>query len=746
MAQQHDGDEKRNAMTYQMGVDLGTAYTAASMVREGQVRVAQLTDTSQMQPSVASIREDGTILAGAVAARRAISHPDRTIREYKRRFGDPAPIVVGGQAYSADAFTARMLSTVLKRVTEIEGGPPERVALAHPAAWGPFRLDLLREAARQAGLAEVLLVPEPVAAAIANKAKVGPGALVAVYDLGGGTFDAAVVRNNGDDWEVVGTPEGAERLGGVDFDQAVIAHVDASVDGQVSALDSTEMENRVALAKLRQECQSAREALSSDTDTEIAVSLPGLSTSVRLTRDELEGMIRPRLADSLAILDRVVSSAGTDWDGVESVVLVGGCARMPMVSELVRSHTNRPVLSETSPSFAIAIGTGLAAETESNRAATPPAPPTAPSFPPPAAAVAAAAVAAPVAAAAAPPASFGEAPPVAPPATPTPTPAPAAPAAAGPSGGANRTPMIVGGVIAVLALAAGAFFLFAGGDDGDESVDAAASSDEESDQEAPTTGPQTKKGSITSAGDVFETTVTVEAGDAVGVRVTPEASFDPVFAIGGDVETLDAWADWEELELGDAEAGSTYRALAKDFEATSGTDPKGSLLAAFDNKEAGLPEEFAFVAVVDGTFRVVVAGFEDSTGDFDLEIEVEEASERGAIRALDEINDLRLVEHLSFLDSFGQDPGPLQTVEEQQAASVDEDEVFENLVATISEDLNVGPEEGRCVAEAVIAQFPITELLAAGMDDQGEIGGMSEQDQSEVTSAAGAALAGCTAG
>ena len=165
-----------------------------------------------------------------------------------------------------------------------------------------------------------------------------------------------------DDWPVIGTPEGVERLGGIDFDQAILAHVDAALDGQVFALDTSDPETRSALMRLRAECQRAKEHLSQDTDVDIPVVLPNLQTSVRLTRSEFEAMVRPRLADSVNVLDRVVASAGVQWDDISAVLLVGGSSSIPAVGQLVGEHTGRPVIAATNPHLAIALGTAAIAQ------------------------------------------------------------------------------------------------------------------------------------------------------------------------------------------------------------------------------------------------------------------------------------------------------------------------------------------------------------------------------------------------
>lgn len=428
-------------MTHHIGVDLGTTYTSAGVRDATGVRAAQLSGDSQVIPSVVAVKDDGEVLVGEVAERRAAQDPSRVVREFKRRFGDAAPIVIGGEAYGADDLSAMMLRDVLARIKTMEGDDPVHVALSHPAAWGPYRLEVLEAAAQKAGLGadQVSLVPEPVAAAIANRDRVDDGSLVAVYDLGGGTFDAAVVECSGD-WSVKGTPEGVERLGGLDFDQAILAHVDASTGGQIFGADRTDPDVRAALDRLRDECRRAKEHLSSDTDTEVSVDLPDLRTSVRLTRAEFEAMVRPRLSDSLAVLDRVVASAGVGWDDISAVLLVGGSSRIPAVGQLVQEHTGRPVVAATNPHFAIALGAAELAARAGGGVEPAPAPTTAPA-----------------AVASAPAAS-------------------SAPAAASSSGG-SKLPLLIGAAAVVVAAVVGFLVLGGGGDDDTETADAAAQSE-----------------------------------------------------------------------------------------------------------------------------------------------------------------------------------------------------------------------------------------------------------------------------
>src|SRR6266540_2586798 len=313
-------------MTYHLGIDLGTTYTAAATHEAGRIEVVPLGDRGPSIPSVLYMRPDGNIVAGDAANRHAVTEPERIAREFKRRLGDPTPVLLAGAPTPPEALTGHLLRWVYDTVVRAKGVAPLKVALTHPANWGTYKRDLLVRAAEAAGLAEVTLATEPQAAAIsyANQEKVEPGEVVAVYDLGGGTFDAAVLRKEGDGgFTMLGTPEGIERLGGIDFDAAVFAHVTQALEGVFDDLDPEDEAAVAAVARLRQECTQAKEALSLDTDAIIPVLLPTTQTEVRCTRSELENMIRPPLTETVTALERAVRSAGIEPAAVSHVLLVG---------------------------------------------------------------------------------------------------------------------------------------------------------------------------------------------------------------------------------------------------------------------------------------------------------------------------------------------------------------------------------------------------------------------------------------
>ena len=371
-------------MPYFLGVDLGTTYTAAAIHRDGRTSTVDLGVRTAAIPSVVFLRDDETILTGEAASRRGATEPGRVAREFKRRVGDTTPILLGGSPYSADALMSRLLRWVVDAVTEREGEAPSGIAVAYPANWGPYKQELLRQAIARADLDHVVTITEPEAAVTyyASQERVEPDSVIAVYDLGGGTFDAAVVRKTADGVELLGSPEGIERLGGVDFDEAVFSHVAGALGGALSELDPDDPSAMAAVQRLRSECVEAKEALSADTEVSIPVLLPNTSTEVRLTRAEFEAMIRPPLGDSLTAMRRALRSAGVEASGLTAVLLAGGSSRIPLVSQLVSAELGRPVAVDAHPKHGVALGAAQAAAAAANAAPTaaaampPPPPPT----------------------------------------------------------------------------------------------------------------------------------------------------------------------------------------------------------------------------------------------------------------------------------------------------------------------------------------------------------------------------------
>ena len=354
-------------MGWVLGVDLGTTFTAAASWRDGHAEILSLGTRTAAIPSVVLFREDGSTMVGDAAELRSVTEPERVAREFKRRVGDTTPLMIGGSVRSPESVMAVLLRAVVDASIQLEGSRPDRIAVTHPASWGEYKLDVLRQAIRLAELGvETVLVPEPVAAAVhyATLQRVELHDFVAVYDLGGGTFDAAVVRRTAGGFDLYGQPEGIERLGGIDVDAAVFSHVQTALGLQLETLDRDDPAVMSAFARLRADCVAAKEALSSDTDAVIPVMLPGLATEVRITRSELEAMIRPAITDTIAALRRAISSGDLVPEHLARILLVGGSSRIPLVGEMVNGDLGRPIALDTHPKHAVALGAAITAAPE----------------------------------------------------------------------------------------------------------------------------------------------------------------------------------------------------------------------------------------------------------------------------------------------------------------------------------------------------------------------------------------------
>jgi YVTN family beta-propeller protein len=230
---------------------------------------------------------------------------------------------------------------------------------------------LLQEAAQNAGLRRAGLVVEPVAAAIhyTSQQRVEAGAYIGVYDLGGGTFDATVLRKTDEGFEVHGTPMGDDRLGGIDFDQAVLAHVAASLGDRWSQLDLADMATLRSVAQVQANAVEAKEALSTDMEASVAVILPGTIEDVRLTRAEFEGAIRLPLQRTVEVFRETVLASGLEPAQLQRVLLIGGSSRIPLVSQLLTQQLGVRVTVDAHPKYAVCLGAAVAAGTRLTRGA-----------------------------------------------------------------------------------------------------------------------------------------------------------------------------------------------------------------------------------------------------------------------------------------------------------------------------------------------------------------------------------------
>jgi len=316
-------------MSYQLGIDFGTTFTAAAVRRaDGEPEVVPLGARDGTVSSVLHLARDERVTVGEAAAGLAGIDPTRVVRALKRHVGEPDPVVVGGHPWTAEELSARLLRWVVDRVVEQEGDRPARIALAHPLSWDARTLERLAAAAASHGLG-VTFVAEPVAVVHAD-GSAAPGDTVAVCDVGGGRVDVTVLRREGGDFAVLGRPETIADLGGLDLDDLIWQHVRAELSDDVPPV-----------ARVRRACTRAKETLSTEDEVVVRIRRGELRGAVRLDRATFEGMIAPHVDRTVAALQRTVESAGVEPGRSVELLLVGGSARIPLVARTVADQLGR---------------------------------------------------------------------------------------------------------------------------------------------------------------------------------------------------------------------------------------------------------------------------------------------------------------------------------------------------------------------------------------------------------------------
>ncbi|TDP96027.1 Hsp70 family protein [Labedaea rhizosphaerae] len=344
-----------------LSVDLGTSNTVAVLSQEGRLpRVVEVDGSSTMPSAV--FAEHGELIVGREAERRARLDPASFEPNPKRRV-DEGTLLLGTQVVPVTDALAAVLRRVGDEVRRQLGANPDEVRLTHPAQWGPVRRNTLLSAARQAKLGgELILVPEPVAAASHFASFPGqslePGQALAVYDLGAGTFDVAVVGATRQGFVVL-AEGGLADLGGLDVDHALLEHISRQAAGRdpgrwADLMRPTRTEDRRAQRALREDVRVAKESLSNHPQTD--VPLPEPFEDVLVSRAELESLIRPNLMRSVELMSSTVKAAGLTLDGLAGIYLVGGSSRIPLVATLISEQLHVVPTRLDQPETAVALG------------------------------------------------------------------------------------------------------------------------------------------------------------------------------------------------------------------------------------------------------------------------------------------------------------------------------------------------------------------------------------------------------
>ncbi|PRY56529.1 Hsp70 family protein [Glycomyces artemisiae] len=347
-----------------IGIDFGTSHTVATIRRaDGRVH-QQLFDGSPQLPSAVFMNDEGGPVVGADAVHSGRRRPDRFEPNPKRRIDDES-ILLGETEIPVTSVIAAVLSRVARECEQTLGalGP---VTVTVPAAWGPTRRHVVADAAAAAGLGQVDLVAEPVAAASyfmeTLRVDVHPGNGVVVYDLGGGTFDATVLRRNANGFDVLAV-DGADDLGGLDFDQALAEHLAATVQPDderwqrlLHPVEPADLRHRTAFMD---EVRQAKERLSRSTTTDLTIPL--LDVDTHLTRGQLEEVCAPLVARTIRVTQGVIRESGLAKEQITALFLVGAASRMPLVATKLHRELGIAPAAIEQPELAVSEG-GLVAQ------------------------------------------------------------------------------------------------------------------------------------------------------------------------------------------------------------------------------------------------------------------------------------------------------------------------------------------------------------------------------------------------
>jgi hypothetical protein len=343
-----------------LAIDFGTTFTSAAVGADGRIDLIEVDGVVRL-PSAVLWLDDRFAVGVAAEAQRA-AHPDRLERTPKRHLGVREHMILGGTPVVVVDAVAAVLQTVYQEaIRRRDGDPPDLVCLTHPARWGEARLQALAEAAAKAGIENPTFLAEPIAAALRYAdVNIGPGDHVAVYDLGGGTFDTAVLRRTDDGFVLVGPPGGDERLGGEDFDHRLADHLRAQIavvdpDAALSLATSPERIWRVAAAELLSQARLAKEALSTQSSYTVYLPAP-IDRELRVTRPEFEALVRADLLRTVDELGIVVQKSGLRRDELTAIYLTGGSSRIPLVTNLVHEAFAQVPNTWEDPKCVVALG------------------------------------------------------------------------------------------------------------------------------------------------------------------------------------------------------------------------------------------------------------------------------------------------------------------------------------------------------------------------------------------------------
>ena len=378
-------------MSKVIGIDLGTTNSCVAVMDGGKPKVVENSEGARTTPSIVAFTKDGERLIGQPAKRQAVTNPDNTLFAIKRligrRFDDPltkkdmelvpydivkgkngdAWVEAGGDKYSPSQISAFILQKMKETAESYLGENVTQAVITVPAYFNDAQRQATKDAGQIAGLEVLRIINEPTAAALAYGLDKDENKTIAVYDLGGGTFDISVLEVGDGVFEVKST-NGDTFLGGEDFDSAIVEYL---ADQFKSKENMDLKQDKLALQRLKEAAEKAKIELSSAQQTE--VNLPfitarmegGSSTPLHLvetlTRSKLEQLVGDLVKRTLDPCKKALEDAGLKAGDIDEVILVGGMTRMPKVREVVEQFFGKKPHTGVNPDEVVAMGAAIQA-------------------------------------------------------------------------------------------------------------------------------------------------------------------------------------------------------------------------------------------------------------------------------------------------------------------------------------------------------------------------------------------------
>ena len=373
-----------------IGIDLGTTNSCVAVMEGGTAKVIPNSEGDRTTPSIIAYAEDGEVMVGQSAKRQAVTNPENTLFAIKRLIGrrfdedevqkdiklvpynivkadnGDAWVEVRGNKMAAPEISAKVLQKMKTTAEEYLGEEVTEAVVTVPAYFNDAQRQATKDAGKIAGLDVKRIINEPTAAALAYGMDKKPGdSVVAVYDLGGGTFDVSIIEiadiDGEHQFEVLAT-NGDTFLGGEDFDMRLIDYL----SDEFKKENSVDLhKDPIALQRLKEAAEKAKIELSATSQTDI--NLPYITAdasgpkhlNVKLTRAKLESLVGDLVERTIEPCRKALNDAGLDASEIDSVILVGGQTRMPMVQETVSKFFGQEVKKDVNPDEAVAVGASI---------------------------------------------------------------------------------------------------------------------------------------------------------------------------------------------------------------------------------------------------------------------------------------------------------------------------------------------------------------------------------------------------